>query len=544
VSFCLQDKMALSIFDVVFIFKLYKKRERMVFMKKQIEKMSGITLIALVITIIVLLILAAISISMLSGDNNILSRAGEARDITGEKSIAEKVYLAYQAALINGQGKVTEPLLKAELDKEFKNYSLASDLSGVTIDGKGYNFDGTISKVSIDLKMTHEDVTPTAGGNVASVNEENIPIPTGFYAVAGTSKNSGFVISSESGDDLNNTKGGNQFVWVPVDQNQKLSLKVNSEENITTIKLKDPFGDVILEVTESIGKTYTNENIEPTVNGLYQAEVTTAEVTTTNTLVVRSLYAKDRFNDYLYTEEYAKFEGYDSLLAMTQYWGYDSVDDWIAEDNEYIGGCAETENYTNSVNTYGGFYVGRFEAGVTTKRTTGNTSTTVADLITASGLPLSQKEKDSYTYVTRSQAKGLADKMYEGKSHLLTGAAWDRTIDWLVNTNNKTLGQIAGDSTTWGNYYNDNFSGTTGIAKTGVFSQTNANNIYDLAGNAWEWTSEKSPRSVRPCVTRGGGYFSVDVCDLTASRRNYYNESWLRQRLSVSVLHFSCSIES
>ena len=48
---------------------------------KKIEtERNGITLIALVITIIVLLILAGISISMLSGDNSILSRAGQARD--------------------------------------------------------------------------------------------------------------------------------------------------------------------------------------------------------------------------------------------------------------------------------------------------------------------------------------------------------------------------------------------------------------------------------------------------------------------------------
>lgn len=52
-------------------------------MKKIMKKSSkGITLIALVITIIVLLILAGISISMLSGDNSILSRVGEAKERT------------------------------------------------------------------------------------------------------------------------------------------------------------------------------------------------------------------------------------------------------------------------------------------------------------------------------------------------------------------------------------------------------------------------------------------------------------------------------
>ena len=52
---------------------------------------KGITLIALVITIIVLLILAGISISMLSGDNNILKRAGEAKDKTELESLKEEV---------------------------------------------------------------------------------------------------------------------------------------------------------------------------------------------------------------------------------------------------------------------------------------------------------------------------------------------------------------------------------------------------------------------------------------------------------------------
>lgn len=57
--------------------------------KKTLKASNGITLIALVITIIVLLILAGISITMLSGDNSILSQAGRARDLTEEKSEEE-----------------------------------------------------------------------------------------------------------------------------------------------------------------------------------------------------------------------------------------------------------------------------------------------------------------------------------------------------------------------------------------------------------------------------------------------------------------------
>ena len=58
----------------------------------------GITLIALVITIIVLLILAGVSIAMLTGDNGILNQATDARDDTKAAEIREKVEMAVQAA--------------------------------------------------------------------------------------------------------------------------------------------------------------------------------------------------------------------------------------------------------------------------------------------------------------------------------------------------------------------------------------------------------------------------------------------------------------
>ena len=56
------------------------------------------------------------------------------------------------------------------------------------------------------------------------------------YRVGGT-KDTGVVISDVEGDDLNNTKQGNQFVWVPVNQNQKLTLEVTSKEALTGITL-------------------------------------------------------------------------------------------------------------------------------------------------------------------------------------------------------------------------------------------------------------------------------------------------------------------
>lgn len=114
------------------------------FKKKELNSRNGITLIALVITIIVLLILAGISISMLSGDNSILQNAADAKTNTGSSQIQERINLAYHSSLINGQGNVTEPSLESELKKEFNKAALdegwldktsSTDMWRITIDG-------------------------------------------------------------------------------------------------------------------------------------------------------------------------------------------------------------------------------------------------------------------------------------------------------------------------------------------------------------------------------------------------------------------------
>ena len=82
---------------------------------------SGITLIALVLTIIVLLILAGISISMLSGDNGILSKATDTKTETEKGQEKEIIALAYNSALAkkvsNGNSSVvTDSELSEELN--------------------------------------------------------------------------------------------------------------------------------------------------------------------------------------------------------------------------------------------------------------------------------------------------------------------------------------------------------------------------------------------------------------------------------------------
>ena len=85
------------------------------------KKEAGITLLALVITIIILLILAGITINAITGDNGIIGNAGKAKEeteITNEKEIIEKATI--QAKGNNKYGNIEESELQSELDKETK----------------------------------------------------------------------------------------------------------------------------------------------------------------------------------------------------------------------------------------------------------------------------------------------------------------------------------------------------------------------------------------------------------------------------------------
>ena len=90
---------------------------------------NGITLIALVITIIVLLILAGVSISMLSGENGVVQRAAEAKLKTMDATAKEQIQLAVMSAMTEGNGKLEEAALKRELKKNVSGLT-DNDITG------------------------------------------------------------------------------------------------------------------------------------------------------------------------------------------------------------------------------------------------------------------------------------------------------------------------------------------------------------------------------------------------------------------------------
>ena len=246
-------------------------------------KNRGITLIALVVTIVVLLILAAVSINMLTGENGIIRQAQEAKKQTKIGEEKDGIAVAYSSCKAeNLGGEVSDQQLEDQLIAEGKDVTVTTEEGKLAVT---YNDSGNIyyidengkiekaeeSNIAIKITLTHNNVALDANTlpNVKEVTSDNVPIPEGFYYVGG-SKDTGVVISDVDGDDLDNTAQGNQFVWIPVDQNQVLTLEVTSKEEITGITLTHPDGTQ--ESITASGKTY-NGPITKSKNGVDRKSV-------------------------------------------------------------------------------------------------------------------------------------------------------------------------------------------------------------------------------------------------------------------------------
>lgn len=154
-------------------------------MKKLKEELKygkkGITLISLVVTIIVLLILAGVTIATLTGNNGILTRASESKEKTEEAGDMEKIGLAISAAQIgeNGYQKLNETNFKEALENEFagRNLQLTNNEDGsyiIDLDNMNKTYyvdmDGQIISNKNILKISTLEDLKTFRNNVNSGN--------------------------------------------------------------------------------------------------------------------------------------------------------------------------------------------------------------------------------------------------------------------------------------------------------------------------------------------------------------------------------------
>lgn len=200
------------------------------------------------------------------------------------------------------------------------------------------------------------------------------------------------------------------------------------------------------------------------------------------------------------------------------------------------------------VKKYGGFYIGRYETGDITaqsERTTVKNSDSI-------GI---RKYLNAYNYVPFelsninkreiTGAKELAVKFGEQNNYktvttsVVYGVQWDAMLRFVVSDINNVNNSIR-----WGNYstseltYTDvngnsytKLNGEVRLLKTGASEETKAKNIYDIAGNTYEWTIESAGSNVR--VVRGGCYV-VNVNQLAASRYGY-NEATANNAIGFRI---------
>ncbi len=185
---------------------------------------------------------------------------------------------------------------------------------------------------------------------------------------------------------------------------------------------------------------------------------------------------------------------------------------------------------TADVEKYGGFYIGRYEAGVPENQSSidGESDSTS----NVKGVPVSKKGAIVWTCIDYTNAKASGESMISNEyvqTGLLTGKAWDTTCHWIEsNLSSINVSACLTDSRYYGNYGNSlaPANENSGTKRTAGFNENwKVKNIYDLAGNVWEVTSETASSN---SISRGGSCISFGGfgSNFSVSYRNNYFASY------------------
>ena len=403
----------------------------------KVKETKGITLIALVITIVVLLILAGVVIATLNGNDNIIKNANTAVGKYNEK--------------VNEEQGVLDTL-----EEKLKEYTNGGSSNPPT-PGEPGTPPTTPTVDSNGLATTPTTIKPSTN----NANNLQIVIPAGFAPAilqTGTTQSlpgkDGSVKNKMPVSQWNNitaediNKGivvvdadGNEFVWIPITDASKFAR---------------------VAWTTAYGFD---------ANGSWQSGTCTTP---------------HQFAD---------------KSTANRWW----------EDTS----TTEYTNMVNSITSNKGFYVARYEASANGDKAQ------------------SKREKNVWTGISQTDAITKSANYNSAlHSHLIYGIEWDSILNWLKGnatissstsgeTKTMELADLQTNSCSWGNYKNSTGNATTNsysLQTTGKSEYWKANNIYDLAGNVYEWTQEKW--SIGTIRARRGGGFNYDGDEGPAAHRH------------------------
>ena len=346
-------------------------------------------------------------------------------------------------------------------------------------------------KVNVNTKAGDNSTINGKKGNSnnPTIPKNYIPIDTatstwgdGSTAPSQDSVNHGLVIKDEQ---------NNEWVWIPVDKATLATMYETSSDEKT---LCGTTGETAVKT-----KVYSKSKIID-----WKTRTTPGDSNSYREpdLVVGSDGASNDTKDTYYKT----ILGFDSKEKMAEA--------FVAEYKEMI----------ESIRKYGGFYIGRYE-------------------LSKAGV---QKDKETLVYTNwynlykKCTELNASDKV---ETRMIWGCQWDVTMNWLISSGSKTSDEVNTDSSSWGNYRNTLVKaddGTTEIKasekmdvlNTGITTFTMANNIYDLAGNCWEWTQEAYDTDCRG--DRGGGY-NLSGSNDPASNRDHFGNL----KFGTNIIRFS-----
>ena len=462
------------------------------------NKDRGITLVALVITIIILLILAGISISALTNTGLF----GKAKDAQSKSSLAEakekmtlllnewqmdhvtspktletflqekvvdksiedykkldngnyEVYIDGYVGVIDGEGNIVEEMQKAGVHLTISNITIKSE-DGTTDVADKSQIPGTKLQINFNTSITNGTVKVTP----------DVP-----YTTNGTETEVTFtVVGIVDGKDYSTKK--TVSVANKYKQRQYPAVEANKTYNENTTlqdvylnKIVIPAGFKVTNDTTNVAEGIVIEDVtETATKGSQFVWIPVGTITKTDGTTVDI-----KLNRYTF-DSYGKATPQNEEVIESYYSETASKGNTVAKS---------ISNFKSSVTTNGGYYIGRYEARK--NATSGKLTEVKTDAV--------------WNNITQPNSAQQAQGMYTSNnftSDLMNSYAWDTAILFLQSCGTNTK-------------YSMQNSLNTLLSQTGTTNDKQCN-VYDMASNVKEWTTETSSGSGYPCVSRGGRY--------------------------------------
>ena len=418
-------------------------------MKKNYSKQTGITLIALVVTIVVLLILGGVTINALFGDTGIINRAKDAQN---------------------------------KMDQAAENDLNALNELNEWLDGKINGTTGGKKPLITDSSLTSDDRTTSESTTVIAEdkNGNQVVVPGEFKISkdSGESVEQGVVIED---------KEGNQFVWVPVSN-------INGDGSN---KIKKDDGS---EVEITLGR-YTFKREKNSTTNLYEDG--------TPTIIQKG----SEYDQTTTEQATAGILDTKYGVALSTYYFYELNGLRTSNEKDDSTGTNTTarnlQEFIEKTDTNKGYYIARYEAsygsgynrsGTDTATKFGNAKPLSKVSTAKSTSSMNYTTGTLWNFISEPQAALVSQNMYKNdkyvESDLVNSYAWDTAIVYIQAMGNENYANA-----------NCNTTGNESLMNTGSTGDEKCK-IFDMAGNQSELTTEYSTEiygsSAIPCTHRGG----------------------------------------